>query len=153
MQEMALYHVVDFSVVVIAMLSNLLLAGMFYLRGKGSPQTGNKLGWMCVVLGIPLLAAAILNGLSGRPWWTVLLPAIMIAFDIVEFLLDCVMKSTFRHTRLVGPYLGLFYLALFGMIGYSFAVGKGFGFITLTTYFLCLAATAFAGSRQRLHGT
>ncbi|MCX6035832.1 MAG: hypothetical protein NTV38_12785 [Chloroflexi bacterium] len=38
--------------------------------------------------------------------------------------------------------VGLYYLALMGMIGYSFAIGKSFNFVTLVTYFFGLAATA-----------
>jgi hypothetical protein len=38
------------------------------------------------------------------------------------------------------------------MIGFTFAIGRSFGFITLASYFINLAATAFSQSRNRLHG-
>ena len=146
------YRLLDFAVFIIANLTNLLLAVMFLLRARGRSQVGNGFGWGAVVLGIPLFAAVILNALGARPWWTVLLPALMVAYDVVEFLVDFALKFDFRHSRWLGPYLALYYLALMGMIGFSFAVSKPFGFITLATYFISLAATAYAQSRQKLHG-
>lgn len=151
MQNQALFQLVDLSVVIIANLTNLLLAFMFLLRGRGRHQAGNRFGWAAVGLGIPLAVAAAFNAAGGRPGWTIALPALMVAYDAVEFLLDFILKFDFRHTRWLGPYLGLFYLALMGMIGYAFAVGKVFGFITLATYFVCLAATAYSYTRVK-HG-
>jgi hypothetical protein len=144
-------HIIDISVFVIANLTNLLLAVMFLFRVRGMPRIGGAFGWCAVVLGIPLLAAAVLNALDGRPWWTIVLPGLLVLYDVVEFLLDHVLKFDFRQSRWLGPYLGLYYLALMGMIGYTFAVGKPFGFVTLVTYFINLAATAFSYARVQ-HG-
>ena len=144
-------NIIDLSVFVIANLTNLLLAIMFLFRARGRPKVGSVFGWVAVVLGIPLLAAVVLNALGGRPWWTLVLPGMLILYDAVEFVLDYILKFDFRHSRWLGPYLGLYYLALMGMIGYTFAVGKPFGFVTLTTYFINLAATAWSYSRVQ-HG-
>jgi hypothetical protein len=144
-------RIIDLSVFVIANLTNLLLAVMFLYRGSGRPKAGNLFGWGAVLLGIPLLAAAVLNMLGERPWWTFILPGLMVLYDAVEFVLDHVLKFDFRHSRWLGPYLGLYYLALMGMIGYAFAIGKPYGFITLVTYFINLAATAFSYARVQ-HG-
>ena len=71
----------------------------------------------------------------------------MIAFLILELLLDYVLQIPFRETRLLWPYLALFYLSAWMMIGYTFLVNKTYGFITLVTYFLSLAATAYSYSQ------
>jgi hypothetical protein len=142
-----LIKIMDLSIFVIANLTNLLLAAMFLFRARGRPKTGNAFGWVAVVLGIPLLAAAVINLLEGRPWWTFVLPGMLVLYNVVEFLLDYLLKIDFRHSRWLGPYLGLYYLALMGMIGYTFAVGKPYGFVTLITYFINLAATAYSYSR------
>lgn len=142
---------IDLSIFVIANLTNMLLAVMFFYRARGKPRTGNAFGWGAVVLGIPLLAAAILNLLGGRPWWAYVLPGLLVLYDAVEFVLDYLLKFDFRHSRWLGPYLGLYYLALMGMIGYSFAFSKPAGFITLVTYFINLAATAWSYARVQ-HG-
>jgi hypothetical protein len=141
----------DLSVVIIANLTNLLLALMFLFRGRGRAKTGSGFGWAAVILGIPLLAAAILNASGGRPWWSYILPGLLVLYDLVEFVLDYLLKFDFRHSHWLGPYLGLYYLALMGMIGYSFAVSKPFGFVTLVTYFINLAATAWSFARVQ-HG-
>jgi len=137
-------NIIDLSVFVIANLTNLLLAIMFLFRARGRPKVGSVFGWVAVVLGIPLLAAVVLNALGGRPWWTLVLPGMLILYDAVEFVLDYILKFDFRHSRWLGPYLGLYYLSLMGMIGYTFTTGKPFGFITLATYFVNLAATAWS---------
>jgi len=93
----------------------------------------------------------VLNALGGHPWWTSVLPGLLVLYDAVEFLLDYVLKFDFRHSHWLGPYLGLYYLALMGMIGYTFLIGKSFGFVTLITYFINLAATAFSYARVQ-HG-
>jgi hypothetical protein len=71
----------------------------------------------------------------------------MVAFLVVEFVLDYWLKFNFRHTAWLGPYLLLYYLALFAMIGYAFLAGKPSGYVTLITYFINLAATYFSYAR------
>ena len=151
MNALGTNHIIDLSFFVIANLTNLLLAVMFVFRACRRPKVGSAFGWGAVVLGIPLLVAAVLNALIGRPWWTFVLPGLLVLYDSVEFVLDYVLKFDFRHSRWLGPYLGLYYLALMGMIGYTFLVGKPFGFVTLVTYFINLAATAFSYARVQ-HG-
>jgi hypothetical protein len=151
MNSVLSFRSIDLSVVIIANLTNLLLALMFMFRGRGSAKIGSGVGWAAVILGIPLLVAAILNASAGRPWWSYVLPGLLILYDLVEFILDYLLKFDFRRSRWLGPYLGLYYLALMGMIGYAFAVGRPFGFVTLVTYFLNLAATAWSYARVQ-HG-
>jgi hypothetical protein len=142
---------IDLSIFVIANLTNLLLAVMFLYRARGRSRIGSAFGWGAVVLGIPLLAGTIVNAAVGRPWWTFVLPGLLVVYDLVEFILDYLLKFNFRRSRWLGPYLGLYYLALMGMIGFTFAVDKPFGFVTLITYFINLAATAWSYSRVQ-HG-
>jgi hypothetical protein len=151
MNSILSFRIIDLSVFVIANLSNLLLAVMFLLRSRGRPKVGSAFGWGAVVLGIPLLASVVLNALGVRPWWAFVLPGLLVLYDAVEFLFDYVLKFDFRHSGWLGPYLGLYYLALMGMIGYTFAVGKPYGFVTLVTYFINLAATAWSYARVQ-HG-
>ena len=68
----------------------------------------------------------------------------MWTFLIIEVVLDYVLKSDFRNTSLIGPYLLLYYISILGMIGYSFLVEKKYGFITLVTYFLSQFAALYS---------
>jgi uncharacterized membrane protein len=151
MNSIVSFRTIDLSVFVIANLTNLLLAVMFLFRARGRTKVGSVFGWGAVLLGIPLLAAAVMNALSARPWWTLVLPGLLVLYDAVEFVLDYLLKFDFRHSPWLGPYLGLYYLALMGMIGYTFAAWKPYGFVTLITYFINLAATAFSYARVQ-HG-
>ena len=71
----------------------------------------------------------------------------MVLFLVVEFVLDYWLKFNFRHTAWLGPYFLVYYLALFALIGYAFLTGKSYGFITLMTYFINVAATFFSYAR------
>jgi hypothetical protein len=97
-----------------------------------------------VSLAIPLGVAALMNAMVGRGWPFWVLPALTIGYCILELLFDGILKIDFRHSRLLGPYLAVYYVGLMAMIGYAFLIGKPFGFFTLATYFINLAATAYS---------
>jgi hypothetical protein len=138
---------IDLMVVAAGNLMNLLLAGMFLMRGRGKPGAGQILGWAAVVPGLPLVFAALQNFLLGRSWPFWVLPGITALYCALEWILDGILKVDFRHNRLLGPYLALYYLGLMALIGYAFLVSKPAGFFTLLTYFANLAATYYGYSR------
>ena len=141
------FRVVDLTLFGIANLANLLLAAIFLARTRRLKRVEYVLGLIVVAMALPATAAVVLNAVSVRGWWWVLLPVPFIFHCANELLLDYVLKVPFRSTRLLGPYLGLYYLATWGLIGYSFMVGKAYGLITLVTYFLCLVTTWYSYSR------
>ncbi len=139
--------IIDIAVIVIANLTNLLLAGMFLARAVGQEGVGRVLGTGVVALAVPLVVAVVLNALRGRDLWLVVLPGPLIAYCAVELVLDYVLRSDFRQTFLLGPYLLLYYAGLMAMIGYAFLVDKRAGFVTLATYFVSLGATFYSFAR------
>ncbi len=138
------FATIDLVVVVAANLFNLLMAAIFATRPKGWKRFERVTGLVMVALALPLAAAVVLNAAGQRPWWFVVLPLPLILHAVVELLLDYVLKVDFRKGRLLGPYLALFYLGQWGLIGYAFAVQPVYGFVTLATYFLCLGTTRYA---------
>jgi hypothetical protein len=116
-------------------------------RPRGWKRFERIVGLVLVALALPLGAAAVLNFLGNRDWWFYILPLPLILHCVVELLLDYILKFDFRHSRLLGPYLALFYLGQWGLIGYAFVVNPIYGFVTLFTYFLCLGATRYAHAR------
>ena len=140
---------IDLVVVVAANLYNLLMTAIFLTRPRGWKRFERAAGLVMVALALPLGAAAVLNALSNRAWWFVVLPIPLILHCFVELLLDYILKIDFRRTRtrLLGLYLGLFYLGQWGLIGYAFVANPVYGFVTLVTYFLCLGATRYAHSK------
>ena len=141
------FETIDLVVVVVANLFNLLMTSIFFTRPKGWKRFERVVGLVVVALALPLGAAAILNLLGNREWWFVVLPLPLILHCVVELFLDYILKLDFRKTRLLGPYLLLFYLGQMGLIGYAFVVAPAYGFITLVTYFLCLGATRYAHAK------
>jgi hypothetical protein len=141
------HSTIDYLLFVVANLANLLTAGIFLSRVAGQDRAETVLGLVFVSLALPAAAAVVLNALAGREWWTILLPVPLIAFCIVELLLDYVLHIEFRTTGLRWPYLILYYVALISMVGYSFGIGKPYGFVTLATYMVNLGATGYAFSK------
>jgi hypothetical protein len=138
---------IDLGVVMIANLFNLLVTGIMISRPLKKKRAEFVLGVASVILALPLLGAVGWNWMSGREWWAIVLPGLLMIFCLVELLLDYVFKYPFRQTRWLGPYLLLFYLAQWGGVGYSFLVAPAYGVITLLTYFLSLGATAYSYKR------
>jgi hypothetical protein len=138
---------VDLVFVVIANLVNLLVAALLVVRVRGWATVERGLGIAVMAMALPVGVGIVLNALARRPWWTIALPALLVLFCAVELTLDYILKMDFRYTRLLWPYLMSYYLALIGMMGYSFGVGKVQGFTTLGTYLLNLAATWYSYAR------
>ncbi len=134
-------QIIDFVIFAIANLVNLFISGIFLARRAGQEQIENALGLVLVTFTFPLAILIIWNGALGREWWTLVLPSLLVGYLLVELLLDYIFKIDFRHTTLLWPYLLIYYLALMGMIGYCFLVKPLYGFITLASYLINLAAT------------
>lgn len=131
----------DLSVVVVANLFNLMVVGLMLARVA---HIDYDLGIPLIVMAVLLITASIFNISWKREKWFYILPLILAASLLFEWCLDYLFKIEFRSTWLLGPYLLLFYVGQMGMIGYSFLVKKGYGIVTLATYFLSLAATAYS---------
>ena len=134
----------DLIVFSLANLMNLMMVAIFLSRAGGNSDHVIIVGWVWVIFILVLTGVVVSNIRNGREGWTYVLPSIFIAFLILEIVLDYILKIEFRTTRLLGPYLLLYYAAIFGMIGYSFRIGKKYGFITLITYFLSQIAALYS---------
>jgi hypothetical protein len=86
-------------------------------------------------MGFALGYIAFLNKKSKRDRWMIYLLIPIFLFFVVELILDYVLTLNFRNTVIVGPYILLYYVGLWGLIGYSFKFDKKWGFVTLATYF------------------
>jgi hypothetical protein len=141
------YKTVDFWIFIIANIVNLSVIGIMISRTKQLPNLEYYFGLLIVFVAIPLTACVIFNIAENRDWWTIVLPMFLVVFCVIEFLLDYVFKVDFRVTVWLWPYLIIFYSGLMGMIGYSFLIGRSYGFITLCTYFINLLATWYSYSQ------
>lgn len=132
---------VDVAMFVVANAVNVLVTIIMLSRPAGLRPVERVLGLGLTLLAVPVTLGTIFNAWQGRPWWTVVLPSLLVVHLVLELLLDYLLDLDFRQTWLLWPYLVVFYLAQMGMIGYSFATGRALGFVTLGTYFLSLLAT------------
>jgi hypothetical protein len=131
---------------------NVLVAALFLARWRGFERAEYVLGLAVVAMIVPVCAAAALNAVARREWWTVVLPLVLAVYLLAELLLDYVFQVPFRETTLLWPYIAVFYAALWGMIGYSFLIGKPYGAVTLVTYFVQLGVMIFTHAKGGLHG-
>ncbi len=134
---------VDRLMIGIANLLNLILAGMMVARVHGPPRLASALGLMAILLAVPVAALAAINAAQGREWWSVVLPSFVVAFMLLTLVLDYGLHSDFRETRALWPYVALYYFSLMMLVGYSFLVDRTSGFVTLGTYYVCVAASIY----------
>ena len=126
---------IDLLVVSLANLINVVMAIIFAARLSGLPQVQYVLGIVTMIMGFALGYIAFLNKKHKRDKWMTYLLIPIFLFFVVEFILDYVLVSNFRSTSIAIPYVVLYYIGLWGLIGYSFLFDKKWGFITLVTYF------------------
>ena len=141
------FEAVDLALFLVANLVNLLIIGIMLSRPLGLRRLEKILGLVAVACALPAAIALVLNAAGGRAWWTVVLPALFVVYLILELILDYVLKLDFRNTRLLWPYLVVYYVAVNAMIGYTFLVSEAYGFVTLATYLLGLLATWYSYTR------
>ena len=134
---------VDLLVVALANLMNIIMVFIFYARTKGA-QHPLVFGFTWGVFILVLAVVVFLNIMAKRAWWFIVLPLLLAMFLMLELVLDYVLQIEFRSTKLLGPYLGLYYASIMGMIGYAFLTEKKYGVITLVTYFASQIAALFS---------
>ena len=141
------FGTIDLALFLVANLVNLLIIGIMLSRPFGLKRLERILGLGAVACALPAATAVMLNAAGGREWWAVVLPALLVAYLILELVLDYILKLDFRNTRLLWPYLLVYYMAVNAMIGYTFLVNETYGFVTLATYLLGLLATWYSYTR------
>jgi len=117
---------------------------LFTARIFGLPQVEYLLGIVGMVMGFVLGYIAFLNKKNKRDKWEAYLLIPLLLFFIVDLILDYVLTFEFRSTAIVGPYVLLYYVGLWGLIGYSFRFDKKWGFVTLATYFMNMVFSVLA---------
>jgi hypothetical protein len=127
-----------------ANLINAIMVSLFVARISGLPQVEYFLGIAVMIMGFALGYIAFFNKKNKRDKWDVYLLIPIFLFFIVDLILDYISSFDFRNTIIVGPYILLYYIGLWGLIGYSFRFDKKWGFVTLTTYFLNMILSVLA---------
>lgn len=137
------YRRIDLFVVFASNIINIAMALLFTARLSGLFLVEKSMGVLVISLGFALGYVACSNKNNKRDKWEVYLLLPVFFFSIIELNLDYILDMDWRSSALVGPYLLLYYVSLWMLIGYSFRFEKRWGFITLATYFLNMSLSLY----------
>lgn len=130
-------------VVVAGTAANVLYACMFLARVL-RPRWSRPLGFTGTAMALPMVAAALVALSRDADPWLVALPAVFVAFAVVEVYVDVLAGTDVRSTRWLWPYLAAFYLAQWAAVGAAFIASTPGGAAVLVSYFICLVAAAWS---------
>jgi hypothetical protein len=145
--------VYDWVFVLCAAAFNLLIAGIFVAQKKVRHKMTRTLGILWLGLAIPLSIVFVRYLVIGRETWITIYFVCILLYMLVELLLDYVFKVDFRRRNVTHiPYIVLEYIALFGLIGISFAIDRVWGVVVSVTFWMLLACLVYlywGGKRSR----
>jgi hypothetical protein len=128
---------------IVANLINLLMIGVFIARLSHRPKIEFWLGIAVISTIGPLVYLFVAAVGFKRPLLYFIQIGLMIAYLVVELLLDYVLKVDFRQNRsIVIPYVTLLFAGMGGMIGVASHAGKVWTAVTVIS-FLIMAVLAF----------
>ena len=116
---------------------------VFVFRLLGKPQYGHWIGYFEFLLALPLVYLLILAPQLGRPALYYIQIGCMMAWLVLEALLDYILKVDFRNVRwIVIGYVVLFFAGTGGMLGVATNAGRGWS-IPAILLFLIMAVLTF----------
>jgi hypothetical protein len=136
--------VYDWVFVLCALAFNLLIAGIFVVQKHGRQDLTRALGIAWLGLGLPLLVVFVRYLIAGRELWVTVYFALILIYMLVELLLDYVFKMDFRSRKIIHiPYIILEYVALFGLMGISFAINRTWGWIVSISFWILISGLIY----------
>ena len=121
----------------------LLAILVFVSRLAGQPRIEYWVGLLLLLTALPLCYLLLKAPLYHRAPLYYLQLVLMLAYLVLEAVLDYVFKFDFRHVRaIVIPYVTLFFAATGGMIGVAALAGRPWA-ISSIILFLIMAVLAF----------
>jgi len=116
---------------------------VFISRLVKRPQIEHWLGWLEILLLLPLLYLLIKATQEARPWLFYVQVICAMLWLVVELVLDFILKLDFRHTQwMVITYVVLFFAAAGGFLGIASNAGTGWK-IAAIVLFLVMAVLTF----------
>ena len=134
----------DLVFVLSAIAFNLLIVGIFISQRHQRPKLTRTLGIVWLSLAIPFVIVFVHYVTVGRDPWILVYYGFILLYFIVELLLDYVLKIEFRQKLITHiPYIILEYIALFGLIGISFAIDRTWGILVSITFWAVMASLIY----------
>ena len=129
------------AVTTIAFFTSAILVFTFRLMGK--PQYGHWIGYFEFLLAIPLIFLLVKAPQLGRPALYYIQIGCMLAWLVLEALLDFILKIDFRNVRwMVISYVVLFFAGTGGLLGVAANAGRGWS-ISAIILFLIMTVLTF----------
>jgi hypothetical protein len=129
------------AIVAIAFYVSAILVFIFRLFGK--PQFGYWIGYVEFLMAIPMVYLLMKAPQLERPTLYYIQIGLMLAWLIVELLLDYILKLNFRQVRwMVISYVILFFAGTGGMLGVASNAGRGWSVIA-DILFMIMAVLTF----------
>jgi hypothetical protein len=129
------------AIVTVAFYVSAILVFTFRLLGK--PQYGQWIGYFEFLLAIPMIFLLLKAPQLERPALYYIQIGCMLAWLVVEALLDYILKVDFRNVRwMVISYVILFFAGTGGMLGVASNAGHGWS-IPAIVLFLIMAVLTF----------
>jgi hypothetical protein len=133
-------HLLGAGLAVLFFLSAILV---FVFRILGRPQVGHWIGYLELLMGIPLIYLLFQAGRMPRPALYAIQVGAMLAFLVVMLLLDYLLKIDFRHNlRAVIAYVVLFFAGTGGLLGLAINAGRPWSLVAIALFWV-MAALAF----------
>jgi hypothetical protein len=116
---------------------------VFIFRLLGQPQYGHWIGYFEFLLAIPMIFLLLKAPQLERPALYYVQIGCMLAWLVVEALLDYILKVDFRNVRwMVISYVVLFFAGTGGLLGVAANAGRGWS-IPAIILFLIMAVLTF----------
>ena len=116
---------------------------VFIVRLLGKPEYGHWIGYFEFILVVPLMILLIQAPQLQRPALYYIQIGCILAWLVVEALLDYVLKIDFRHVRwMVISYVVLFFAGAGGMLGVAAHAGHAWSIASIVL-FLVMAVMTF----------
>jgi len=123
---------------------------VFVFRMLGRSQYGRWIGWFEFLLALPLIFLLLKAPALGRPPLYYIQIGCMLAWLVLEALLDYILKIDFRNIRwMVIGYVVLFFAGTGGMLGVAAHAGGGW---TLAAILLFLVMAVLTFVQRRVTG-
>ncbi len=115
---------------------------VFIFRLLGKPQYGHWIGYFEFLLAIPMVYLFLKAPQLGRPMLYYIQLGCMLAWLVVEALLDYILKMDFRNIRwIVISYVVLFFAGTGGMLGVAANAGRGWSITAIVLFFIMAILT------------
>jgi hypothetical protein len=115
---------------------------VFTFRLLGKPQYGHWIGYFEFILAVPLMILLIQAPQLERPALYYIQVGCMLAWLVMEALLDYILKIDFRHVRwMVISYVVLFLAGAGGMLGVAVHAGRSWSIASIVLFFIMTVLT------------